>query len=236
VRDAGCDTHAAMGSRSLQILAAVVSLAVMVVVIVQYGMSEDEGAAASHPEDSRPHGGGVVLPIQPFATAKIGDWKAYNTVTESSVAPTVTATAIERMTKVDDKTVSRELVGKVEQTSDVRHVVYEDRPRHGLTLDQLTTNDGGEWTIYNVSIVDDAHVVGGRTFKCKRISYDSTDPMIATKRTHTDLWISDEIPVDGVVEEIEVQEMPSMHFRMTKQTVGFGTATTTTWGTKPQIE
>jgi len=224
-------------------LAAFVSVGVMCFVLYKYGTHDDpppssnaastQAHAGAQHHTKEKHEGSMVVPIQPFAKAKVGDWKAYKVITESSMAQTFTAIGIERVAKADDKTVSREFVGKLEQTGEIRRDRYEDRPRQGLTLDQLTTNDVGGWTIYNVQITDDVHPLGGREFKCKKISYDSNDPMFDNKRTHTDLWISEEVPLDGIVEEIEVQDMPTLHFRLTKQTLGFGDDKATAWGDKP---
>jgi hypothetical protein len=186
-----------------------------------------------HTAEKPVHEGGQVAPLQVFANAHVGDWLAYRVTTESSLAPTFHATGIETITKVDDKTVARAFSGKVEETGEIKRQSYEARPRDGLTLDQLTTNDVGGWTIYEVAVSDDVHEVGGRKFKCKKISYASNDPLIAGKRTHTDLWISTEVPAGGLVEEHEVQDMPDMHFRITKQVIGFGDAKSTAWGTKP---
>ena len=227
-------------------MAAFASIGLMCFVLWKYGLRDDPPPAAQ-PASDQPsasaehhtndkHQGGMLSPIQVFAHAQVGDWKAYTVTTESSMAQTFTATSIERVSKADDKTVSRMFAGKVEQTGEIRRRAYEDRPRQGLTLDQLTTNDVGGWTLYDVQVTDDLHEIGGRTFKCKKISYASTDPMFADKRTHTDLWISDEVPLDGIVEEIEVQDLPNAHFRITKRVLGFGHDATTTWGERPDIE
>jgi len=244
-------------------VAAAVSLTIMGVVLVRYGLSQDnepkqlapsprskpalspstmlgsadpgqphEGAE-HHTADKPEHQGGMASPIQVFAKANAGDWQSYKVTTESSLAQTFTAVGILRITAADDKQVSREFSGRVDQTGEVKKQSYEARPRAGLTLDQLTTNDVGGWTIYDVVVSDDVHEVAGRKFKCKKISYASNDPMFPNKRAHTDLWISEQVPGDGFVEEIEVQDLPNMHFRISKQVVGFGDAKTTLWGEKP---
>ena len=241
--------------------AAFIAIGVMITVLVMYGMRDDapptttplpagkpalapttsllpktddpHAGAEHHTAEAQKHEGGMPSPLQVFATAKLGDWTSYRVTTESSMAQTFTAIGIERITAADDKQVSRSFSGRVEQTGEVRNDRYEDRPRQGLTLDQLTTNDVGGWTIYKVVVTDDVREVGGRKFKCKKISYESNDPLLPKKRTHTDLWISDEVPNGGLVEEIEVQELPNLRFRLSKQVLGFGDAKSTAWGQKP---
>ncbi len=225
-------------------MAFVISVGILIAVVAKYGLRDadrprDPAAAqphtgtqhfgSEHPE----HEGGKPSPLQVFASAKVGDWLAYRVVTESSLAPTITATGIESVTAANDTMVTRSFNGRVDATGEVRRDRQDERPRKDLTLDQLTGNDVGGWTIYEVAIADDTHEVGGRTFKCKKISYSSRDPLIPNKRTHTDLWISSEVPVGGLVEERELQDMPEASFVITKQVIGFGTATSTTWGTKP---
>jgi len=227
-------------------IAAFISLGVMAFVLVKYGLRDDDPPPTSRntgqphqgmrhfTSESPAHEGGKPSPIQVYENAKVGEWRAYSVTTESSLAPTFHAIGIETITKVNDKTVSRGFSGRVEETGEVQKRAYEDRPRQGLTIDQLTTNDVGGWTIYELAIIDEGHEVGGRTFKCKKLSYASNDPMIPSKRTHTDLWISAEVPAGGIVEEREVQEMPNMRFSITQRLVGFGPDDkTTTWGEKP---
>lgn len=222
-----------------------VSVALLIAVVAKYGLRDDDrprDPEASHPhtgaehfDEIRPaHEGGALSPLQVFADAKIGDWIAYRVITESSLAPTVTATGIERITSVDDVKVERTFSGRVDATGEVGSKRYEDRPRKGLTLDQLITNDVAGWTIYEVAVSDDVHEVGGRHFKCKKISFSSRDPLFSQKRTRTDLWISNEVPAGGLVEKREVQELPEVRFVITKQLLGFGSASTTSWGTKPE--
>ena len=220
--------------------------------------SEQVHGGAQHFTAEKPeHEGGKPSPLQVYETAKVGEWRAYRVITEShgslpaaaalavgdravaagsSIEQTFHAIGIETITKVDDKTVSRAFSGRVEETGQVQKRPYEDRPRQGLTIDQLTGNDVGGWTIYELAITDEDHAIGGRTFKCKKLSYASNDPMFPSKRTHTDLWISAEVLGGGIVEEREVQEMPEARFAITQQLIGFGPDDkTTTWGEKPAL-
>lgn len=222
-----------------------VSIALLIAVVAKYGLRDDDrprDPEASHPHtgaehfgaDQPAHEGGTQSPLQVFADAKVGDWIAYRVTTESSLAPTVTATGIERITNVDATKVERAFSGRIDATGELHGKRYEDRPRNGLTLDQLTTNDVGGWTIYEVAVSDDVHEVGERRFPCKKISFSSRDPLFPKKRTRTDLWISSEVPAGGLVEEREVQELPEVRFVITKQLLGFGDASATSWGTKPE--
>lgn len=227
-------------------IAAFISIGVMAFVLFTYGLRDDSPpptskkteqphAGAQHFTAEKPeHEGGKLSPLQVYENAKVGEWRAYNVITESSLAQTFHAIGLETITKVDDKTVSREFSGRVEETGQEQKRPYEDRPRQGLTIDELTTNDVGGWTIYELSITDEDHAIGGRTFKCKKLSYASNDPMFPSKRTHTDVWISAEVLGGGIVEEREVQEMPEARFVITQQLIGFGPDDkTTTWGERP---
>jgi hypothetical protein len=224
-------------------LFAAVSVGVMIYALVTYGLRDDPPpkstdlqplAGEDHVPAGLPaHAGGTLSPIQVFANAKVGDWQAYSVTTESSLGPTFHATGIVTITELDDREVKRGFVGRIAETGERREQQYEGRPRAGLTIDQLTTNDVGGWTIHDLVITDDVHEIGGRSFKCKKISYASEDPLFPNKRTRTELWISDEVAAGGLVEEREVQDMPSAHFVITQRLLGFGNASGTTWGTKP---
>jgi hypothetical protein len=223
----------------------VVSVALLIALVAKYGLRDDvpprdpeasqPHTGAAHFDEIQPtHEGGTRSPLQVFSDAKVGDWIAYRVITESSIAPTVTATAIERITNVDATKVGRSFAGRIDATGEVGSKRYEDRPRQDLTLDQLAANDVAGWTIYEVAVSDDVHEVGGRQFKCKKISFSSRDPLTPKKRMRTDLWISDQVPAGGLVEEREVQELSDVRSVITKQLIGFGNASTTTWGTKPK--
>ncbi|HEY5944513.1 MAG TPA: hypothetical protein VIV40_03440, partial [Kofleriaceae bacterium] len=132
-----------MSSRSWQILAAAVSFAILGFVVFRYitnpppvppslgqidpgsgsapltptgSANEPHAGAQHHTADKPPHEGGALAPIQVFANSKVGDWQAYRITTESSIAPTFHASGIIRITKADDKLVSRGFTGKVEET------------------------------------------------------------------------------------------------------------------------
>src|SRR5262245_5558368 len=139
-------------------IAALISVAIMVVVFIRYGVRDEADVpkptatqqphvgTQHHTTDKPAHEGGKPAPLQTFANAKEGDWLAYRVTTESSLAPTITATGIERITNVTERTVARAFVGRIDATGEVRKDRSEDRPRQGLTIDQLTGNDIGGWT------------------------------------------------------------------------------------------
>jgi hypothetical protein len=234
-------------------LAAAVSVGLLVVVILKYGLGDEESpkpsgqlhtGTAHHTAElpgsgGKPaHDGGKPSPIEVYANTKVGDWRAFTVKSEWSTKPVATATVLARVHEVDDKQVVLSIHGRIDDTTlddaKQRHDTRDERrPRQGLTIDQLTGNDVGGWTIYNLVIADDDHTVGGRTFKCKKLTFSSDDPLIPAKRTRTELWISDEV-VGGIVEEREMQDMPNMTFVQTKVLIGFGTADATSWGTKPE--
>lgn len=242
---AGACYASSVSSRSWQVVAFVISVAILIGVIAKYGLRSPD--RPRDPDGSQPHvgmehfgsnkpahEGGTLAPLQVFATAKVGDWLSYRVITESSIAPTITTTVIERISSVDDRNVTRSFAGRIDATGEVRSDRTESRPRNGLTLDQLIGNDIGGWTITELVVADDVHEVGGRSFPCKKISFASRDPLLPNKRTHTDLWISSEVPAGSLVEQREVQELRDMRFTITKQLIGFGDATTTRWGKKPE--
>jgi hypothetical protein len=229
-------------------LAAAVSVVVMVVVIFKYGLGDDgarptSGAphvGAKHHTDEKPgegtkpaHEGDKPAPLQVYETAKVGDWRAYRVISEWSNKPVGKATVVTRIGEVTDAQVVASFNGRLDDTSEIRKDREETRPRRGLTIDQLTGNDVGGWTIYNVTITDEDHTVAGRTFKCKKLSYASDDPLVPAKRTRNELWISTEVAAGGIVEERQIQDMPNMTFVQTQTLIGFGDERTT-WGTKPE--
>lgn len=224
-------------------LFAAVSVGVMIYVLVTYGLREDPPPKSM---DSQPHAGAEHFtaasvahqgdrpsPLEVYADSKVGDWQAYRVTTESSLAPTITATVVARIAEVSDATVRRTFAGRLDATGEVRDDRDEERPRRGLTIDQLTGNDVGGWTIHDLRVTEESHEIGGRSFACKKLDYASDDPLIDNKQTHAELWISAEVPAGGLVEEREIQQMPTMRFVITKQLIGFGDASGTTWGTRP---
>jgi hypothetical protein len=238
--------------------AAAVSIALMVVVLVKYGVRDDPtpetkpsvapapsipggtplgntlpGSAAidvndphqgakHHTEEAPPDESNQPVPIDVFAAAKVGDWNAFESTIETSLAPKPTlATSVVTLTSVDDKQIVRTTSGEPPKT--------ELMPRRP-TLGQLAINNAAAWTIHGVTISDDVREVGGRSFKCKKISFDSRSSEEPARRNHTEMWISDEVPAGGVV-EYRVDE--GADFKLTRRLVGFGDAKTTRWGKKP---
>jgi hypothetical protein len=232
-------------ARSWQIVALAISLALMIATILWYAKQEEKAPSPAgagtqphagslhHSAETPDHKGGDLSPIQVFANAKDGDWRAYRVTTEITDKQPITATALLHVSQVGAANVTLSGNGRIDATGEIQKQPEDVRPRQGLTIDQLTGNDIGGWTIYDVAITDEPHEVGGRTFKCKKISYASKDPMFPTKNTRTELWISDEVPAGGIVEEKEIQQLDAMRFAITQTLLGFGDATTTAWGQKP---
>jgi hypothetical protein len=230
-------------------LAAAVSVALMIVVLLKYGL-RDEAPPMTKPASSQAHAGaqhhtagsddpighqgGQLAPIQVFAKAQVGDWIAYRVTTRSTLIPEeVGSVVLATITAVTDDEITIHYKARIEKGGYRRDDWTYQRPRQTLTLDQLVDNDIAEWRIIDVKITDDAHEVGGRSFACKQISYASIDPMFPSKRTRVTLWFSEEVSGLGLVEERETQDLETMHMEASKQLIGFGTATATTWGTKP---
>ena len=149
-------------------IVAFISDGVMAYVLVTYGLRDDSPpptsktteqahAGAQHFTAEKPeHEGGKPSPIQVWENAKVGEWRAYKVITETTLAATITATAMTRIREVQDKQVIRSFNGRIDATGEVRNDRDEERPRQGLTIDQLTGNDVGGWTIYELfSITND---------------------------------------------------------------------------------
>src|SRR5262249_30220172 len=119
-------------------------------------------------------------PLELFASAKVGDWYAWTTANESPFG-SIPTHAVSSVTAATATTVRAATRGWIDQTGELRDGKPDDFPRAGLTLERLTGDDIGGWTLFDVTIVDEPHLVNGRTFACKRITYGSTDPMFPSK-------------------------------------------------------
>jgi hypothetical protein len=184
-------------------------------------------APAAHATD-----GTHAAPFEMFANAKVGDWYAWRTVNGGSLGD-IRTTALAWITAERADSVTRTYRGKIDATGEERAGRPEDFPRAGLTIDRFTSNDIGGWTLSDITMTDEVHVVGGRSFQCKKIVFASSDPMFPRKRTRTELWISTDVRAGGLVAEHEVQQLDAMTFDITQELIGFGTATETIWGTRP---
>lgn len=236
-----------MSSRTWQIVAAALSIALMIYVLLRYGRdeappkpnnesSQAHAGAQHHTEGSADpiqHVGSQLAPIQVFAKAQVGDWIAYRVTNRSTALPDdISTIVLATITAATDTGVTVAYKGRMEKAGDRREQWTYERPREGLTIDQLTDNDVAQWRLIGLEVTDEKHEVGGREFACKQISYAGLDPMFPSKKSRTTLWISDEVP-GGLVEERDIQDLDAMHMEQIKQLIGFGTATATTWGTKP---
>lgn len=229
-------------------LAAFASIAVMGVVLFKYaggGDSPPTNAASSQPHagaehhtaepapEAVKHMGGQLAPIQVFAKAQVGDWAAHRITNRSSLLERdLVAIRISRVTAATDATVTIEHKGRMETGEGKREEWTQERRRAGLTIDQLVGNDVSDWRLIDVQTSDDSHEAGDRTFKCTQIAYAAIDPMFPSKKVRVTYWYTDEF-VGGLVEERDIQDLESVHIEQLTQLIGFGTATTTTWGTKP---
>jgi hypothetical protein len=197
---------------------ALVSCGAMAFLLFDYGKHADSPAAKKN-ETSRPteaqHRGGELAPIQVYAKVQVGDWIAYRVTTRSSLLPNeVSGLVLGRVTAATDTQVTIDYKAVGEKNIDRTEAWSEQQPRQNLTLDQLTDNTN-EWTMFDLLVTDDVHEIDGRAFTVR-----------------IELWYSDEVAL-GLVEDRDVQGMPKFHSEQTKRLIGFGTATATTWGTKP---
>lgn len=171
-------------------------------------------------------------PLDTYAKSAVGDWVAY-TISNASPMGSFPATAVTTAKAVSDTTVLTATRGRLDGASEIKRSADEQFARAGLTLEQATGADIGGWTLSDIAITDEPHAVGGRTFPCKHVAYDARDPLFPTKRTHTDLWVSTEVPLDGRVEAHEVQDLDGKIFDNRIVLIGFGAGAATTWGTRP---
>ncbi len=184
------------------------------------------------PRTAPKQAGAHPAPLELFADAKVGDWYAYRVVNAGSLGG-IQSTVLTWVTAVDASTVTRTWRGRLDTTGDEHSGHPETFPRAGLTLERLDGDDIGGWTLADLAVTDDVHVVGDHRFACKKIAFASSDPMFARKHTHSDLWISAEVPAGGLVAKREEQHLDAMTFVITEELIGFGTASGTTWGTRP---
>jgi hypothetical protein len=229
-------------SRAWQRLAAVVAIGALVVGLVIYGLRDDEAAAPTRSGPPQSHAGaqhhtaekhvGTTLsPLQLFAGSVVGEWHAYESFTEQTDAPPrKTMTTMLIVDAVDDKHVT---ITKHERPDSLTPPTKttDQRPRQGLTIDALAGNQKQQWTLYGLTITDDVRDVG-RAFKCKKLVFSLVDPTDRKKQATAELWISDEVPAGGLVELR--QSFAGMPFGVNLRLIGFGTATATTWGKKPE--
>lgn len=223
--------------------AAFIAIGIMIVVIAMYGLRDDQAAAPTKSGDGQlhvggkhhaaePHEGGKLAPLQLFAGSTVGEWHAFETLTElGSTEPRKTKTNLVRIDSVDDKQVT---LSQSEREGSLTPATSErgERPRQGLTIDQLTGNATQSWTLFGLTITDDVHAIGDRSFACKKLSFTLQDPLDAKKRAQVEMWISAEVPAGGLVELRQTFTQPGL--AVTQRLLGFGTADATTWGTKPE--
>ena len=221
-------------------LAAFVSLSVMVFVLLKFATPRDEPpptrpvaaqphAGATHHTEEK-HEGNKLAPLQVFATSKVGDWHAFDTTMQLANSRPTTTTSLIVIEAADDKQV-RLLRSERESSLTPPNTARDQRPREGLTIDALAGKDANQWTLYGLTISDDVHEVGGRSFKCKKLVFSLDNPMDAKQHAEVEMWISDEVPAGGLVELH--QSFAHMQLTMTHRLVGFGDAKSTAWGKKP---
>jgi hypothetical protein len=213
---------------------ALVACGVMAFSLYDYGKPKTSKPATDSPRPTEiKHRGAELAPVQVYAKAQVGDWIAYRVRTRSSLLPAeVSGLVVGRVTAATEMNVTIEYNAIGEKNIDRTEAWSEKHPRQNLTLDELTDNSN-EWTMFDVQITDDTHEIGGRAFKCKKLTYGRIDPLLPNKQVQVTAWYSDEVTL-GLVQDRDVQDMPRFHSEQTKELLGFGTATTTTWGTMPE--
>jgi hypothetical protein len=168
-------------------------------------------------------------PIDPFAAAHAGDWRASRLTNDSELGP-IHAKAMHVVTTVGDDKIAIHTYGLVDGEAATRNSATTEAPRHGATFEQLVATD---WPIPDFAAADDTYTASGRAFHCKKVTYREIDRVLPRKLITREMWLSPDVPVDGVVATHEVQTIDHVTFTMTEELVGFGTGSATAWGTRP---
>jgi hypothetical protein len=168
-------------------------------------------------------------PFEPYAHSQVGDWRAYDYSTRSSLG-NFSSHVIARVTAATPDTVTVVLTGRLDQTGEQRAEPADTYPRAFGSIDKLVEHV--DWKIFDVALATEPHAVNGKTFACTRISFAKSDPLFPNKRTHVDLWLSPEVLAGAIVEEHEVQQLDDMTFEMRSVLTGYGTGggATAIWG------
>ena len=168
-------------------------------------------------------------PIDPFAAARAGDWRA-SRITNDSKLGSIHAHAMHVVTTVGDDKIAVHTYGLVDGETQVRDSATDERPRHGATFEQLVATT---WPIPEFAVIDDTYTAAGRAFHCKKVTYREIDRMLPRKQIVREVWLSPDVPADGVVATHEVQTIDNLTFTMTEELVGFGNGSATSWGQRP---
>jgi hypothetical protein len=168
-------------------------------------------------------------PIDPFAAAHTGDWRASRLAHDSKLGP-IHAQAMHAITAVTDATVAIHTYGLVDGETTTRDSATDEVPRHDATFEQLEASDS---PIPEFAVTDDTYAIAGRAFHCKKVTYREIDRALPRKQITREVWLSPEVPVDGVVATHEVQAIDNFTFTMTEELVGFGSGSATAWGQRP---
>jgi hypothetical protein len=192
---------------------------------VAYRRGSNDAPPTAHPS-----------PIDPFATSRVGDWRASHitndgTLQRDAKTGAIRTHAVHAVTAVTDATVSIAVRGMIDGETEVHDSATQAVPRRGATFEQLLASD---WPIPELAIADDTYTIGGRAFRCKKVTYRSTDRMFPRKTITTELWLSPDVPADGVVAKREVQLLDDLRFTFDEELVGFGTGSAATWGERPR--
>jgi len=192
------------------------------------GMSEPHAGAEHHANDASADG--QLAPLQPFENAKVGDWIAIEMSSQLGNARPKVSKVLLTVVAADDKMVTLER--KVREASLVPpEITRSQRPRKNLTIGELAGNRPGEADLRELGVTDDKHDAGGRTFACKKLTFAMMTDLGKTRFADVEMWISSEVPVDGLV-EIK-QRFARTSLVVTNRLVGFGNGTAVAWGAKP---
>lgn len=175
----------------------------------------------------------LATPLSGYANAKVGDWRAFRRVTEGNLG-TFHATALATVIAVTPETVTVELRGRLDETGEQRSDGADEFPR-AFTVEHEIHRIHGDWTASKVEVSDTTREIDGRRFPAKRIAFTSKDPVMPAKTVRVEVWLSSEVPVGGEIAVRELQMTDALTIKMTSDVIGFGDATRTLWGTRPDL-
>ena len=221
-----------MSQRTINLIAAAIVVVGGAVIAIwatrPLDADDHEPAHAAAADRARTH----PAPLQAYAQSSVGEWSAYR-IDNGLPSGHVHTTVVRAITAVEINRVTRTDHGRVDGEGGAEDTHAEDFPRSGLTLERLTGDDVGGWTISDETVGVEQHTVGGRQFRATRVSYASQDPLFPKKQTHTDLWLSDDVPAGGLIAKREEQILDGVHMVFTEELVGYGDETGPKWGDRP---
>jgi hypothetical protein len=170
-----------------------------------------------------------------YADPHVGDWRAFRHITTGNLGKPSSfhATAIAVVTAVTPATVTIELSGRLDETGEQRSDGADELPR-AFTVEHEIHRQHGDWPASHVELIDDTRTLDGRRFACKKLSARFVDSLMPAKDTQVEVWLGADVPAGGEVFQREVQKTDTWNITSTSELIGFGDATHTLWGKRPE--